>query len=123
MFYVQNNRIYITRGDDASIECSLTTDDGSRYPVQADDVIALTVRERPQAESLALLRVDGAPGTARIVLRGADTADIDPGRYSADLQLTTGDGKRYTFWPELEGMSRYMVKNFANFVIMPEVTV
>lgn len=57
------------------------------------------------------------------MLRGADTEDIDPGRYSADLQLTTGDGKRYTFWPELEGMSRYMVKNFANFVIMPEVTV
>ena len=31
-FYVEDGEIYITRGDDAYIECSIKTDDGSDTP-------------------------------------------------------------------------------------------
>lgn len=122
-FYVEDGEIYITRGDDAYIECSIKTDDGSEYPMQADDVITLTVRELPRADSPVLLSVRGAPGGTRIILRGADTEGIEAGRYSADMQLGTWDGRRYTFWPQLEGDSRYKTRNLKNFIVMPEVTV
>ena len=44
------------------------------------------------------------------------------GRYSADVQLTTAEGRRYTIWPTIAGSGRYVAKSFKNFIIMPEVT-
>ena len=122
-FYVENNAIYLTKGDDAALEVSsIAAEDGSQYSMQAGDVLTLTVRALPSADSPALIQIDSLPGVNRIVLRHADTAELDVGRYSADVQLTTADGKRYTVWPAITGSGRYVVKNLNNFVIMPEVT-
>ena len=122
-FYIESDVIYITKGDDAVLEVSsIAAEDGSQYSMQAGDVLTLTVRALPSAESPALIQVDSLPGVNRIVLRHADTAELDVGRYSADVQLTTADGKRYTVWPAITGSGRYVVKNLNNFVIMPEVT-
>ena len=90
--------------------------------MQAGDVLTLTVRALPSADSPALIQIDSLPGVNRIVLRHADTAELNVGRYSADVQLTTADGKRFTVWPTIAGSGRYVVKSFNNFVIMPEVT-
>ena len=90
--------------------------------MQAGDVLTLTVRALPSADSPALIQIDALPGSRRIVFSHADTAELDVGRYSADVQLTTADGKRYTVWPAITGSGRYVVKNLNNFVIMPEVT-
>lgn len=122
-FYVESNVIYITKGDDAVLEVSsITAEDGSAYSMQPGDVLTLTVRELPSESSPALLQVDSLPGESRIVIRHADTAELTVGRQSADVQLSTEDGKRYTIWPRLVGNLRYETKNFNNFVIMPEVT-
>ena len=122
-FYIENEAIYLTKGDDAALEVSsIAAEDGSEYSMQAGDVLTLTVRALPSAESPALIQIDSLPGVNRIVLRHADTADLDVGRYSADVQLTTAEGKRYTVWPAITGSGRYVVKNLNNFVIMPEVT-
>lgn len=122
-FYIESDVIYITKGDDAVLEVSsIAAEDGSQYEMQAGDVLTLTVRALPSADSPALIQIDSMPGVNRIVLRHADTADLDVGRYSADVQLTTADGKRYTVWPAITGSGRYVVKNLNNFVIMPEVT-
>ena len=122
-FYIESDVIYLTKGDDAALEVSsITAQDGSRYELQSEDVLTLTVRALPSADSPVLLQIDALPGSNRIVLRHADTAELDVGRYSADVQLTTAEGRRYTVWPTITGSGRYVVKNLNNFVIMPEVT-
>ena len=122
-FYIESGAIYLTKGDDAVLEVSsIAAQDGSQYEMQAGDVLTLTVRTLPSADSPALIQVDSLPGKNRIVLRHEDTAELNVGRYSADVQLTTADGLRNTIWPQISGAGRYVVKSYNNFVIMPEVT-
>lgn len=122
-FYIESDVIYITKGDDAVLEVSsIATEGGAEYELQGTDVLTLTVRALPSSEIPVLLQVDALPGSRRIVFSHADTAELDVGRYSADVQLTTAEGKRYTVWPTIAGSGRYVVKNLNNFVIMPEVT-
>ena len=123
-FYLESDVIYLTKGDDAALEISgITAQDGSQYELKSEDVLTLTVRALPSAESPVLIQIDSLPGSDRIVLRHADTAEMNVGRYSSDVQLTTADGKRYTIWPSVSGSGRYVVKSFNNFVVMPEVTI
>lgn len=122
-FYIESNVIYLTRGDDAVLEISsITAADGSEYALQDTDVLTLTVRTLPSAQSPVLIQIDALPGSNRIVFRSEDTAELNVGRYSADVQLTTAEGRRYTIWPMLRGNLRYETRSFNNFVIMPEVT-
>lgn len=123
-FYLESDVIYLTKGDDAVLEVSsIEAQDGSQYELKSEDVLTLTVRALPSAESPVLIQIDSLPGINRIVLRHEDTAELNVGRYSSDVQLTTADGKRYTIWPSVSGSGRYVVKSFNNFVIMPEVTI
>lgn len=122
-FYIESDVIYLTKGDDAVLEVSsIATEGGEEYALQDTDVLTLTVRALPSADSPALIQIDTLPGSNRIVFSHDDTAELDVGRYSADVQLTTAEGKRYTVWPTITGSGRYVVKNLNNFVIMPEVT-
>ena len=122
-FYIESDVIYLTKGDDAVLEVSsIATEGGAEYELQPEDELTLTVRALPSAQSPVLLQIDALPGSNRIVFRHEDTAELDVGRYSADVQLTTADGKRYTVWPTITGSGRYVIKNLKNFVIMPEVT-
>lgn len=123
-FFIENDVIYLTKGDDAVLEVSsVIANDGSEYPLQDTDVLTLTVRALPTALVPALIQIDGEPGDNTIVLNHEDTESLSVGKYSADVQLTTEDGKRYTIWPQLTGNLRYEAKNFGNFIVMPEVTV
>jgi len=122
MLQIDGNTVYLTRGDDAVLEMQPVAESGEAYAMQAGDVLTLTVREEPSAESQILFQIQSAPGSTRIVIRHEDTETVDVGRYSADIQLNTADGKRFTLWPELEGSYRYSVRNFRNFILMPEVT-
>lgn len=122
-FYIESDVVYLTKGDDAVLEVScITAADGGEYALQDTDVLTLTVRSLPSAQSPVKFQIDALPGSKRIVIRHEDTAELDVGRYSADVQLTTAEGKRFTVWPTIMGSGRYVVKNFNNFVIMPEVT-
>lgn len=122
-FYIESDVIYLTKGDDAVLEVSsIVTPSGSAYTLQDTDVLTLTVRSLPSSQYPARIQIDALPGSKRIVIRHEDTAELDVGRYSADVQLTTAEGKRFTVWPEIAGGGRYVVKSFNNFIIMPEVT-
>ena len=122
-FFIENNVIYLTKGDDAVLEASsITAADDEEYEMQSEDVLTLTVRSVPSDKSPVLIQIDSLPGSNRIVIGHADTAELNAGRYSADVQLNTADGKRYTIWPVLSGNQRYEMRSFNNFVIMPEVT-
>lgn len=122
-FYIESDVIYLTKGDDAVLEVSsITAEDGSAYELQDTDVLTLTVRALPSDQSPVLIQIDSLPGSNRIVIGHEDTVELDVGRYSADVQLTTAEGRRHTVWPTLSGNLRYEPRSFNNFVIMPEVT-
>ena len=122
MLKIEEGIIYLTHGDDAVLDVNMTNLEGAVYEMQPEDKLILTVREKPEENSAPLFVVESQIGTARIEIRSTDTDKTDPGQYSADIQLNTQDGKRYTVWPDLEGSARYKTSNFKNFVIMPEVT-
>lgn len=122
-FAIKNDVIYITRGDDAEINVTIRGDDGSVYNMQSGDQLILTVRALPTHDSDVLLSV--AANTNVLSLSHEATEALDAGKYSADVQLTTSVGKRRTIWPSVtDNMMRVVgVKNFCNFVILPEVTI
>lgn len=119
-FYVSDDCISITRGDDAALHVAITDDFGRPYPMCNGDSLTLTVRSSPSREGAVVFSTTS--DCPRIIITHQDTADAEVGRYSADIQLQTANGMRHTVWPKLEGSHRYRQANFMNFIIMPEVT-
>lgn len=122
------SQLWMVRGDDESIIVPLYIgegDDLAEYTMQPGDTLTLTVREMPSADSPVLLQITSAPGSNRIPIAHADTAQLDPGKYSADIQLLAQDGKRKSIWPDYDPAvsSRYKTRNMQNFVLLAEVTV
>ena len=122
MLKIEEGIIYLTKGDDAVLDVQMRNLEGEDYIMQPGDTLTLTVREKPEENSPPVFAAVSEPGSARIVINAQNTAEAEPGQYSADIQLTTQDNKRYTVWPDLEGSQRYKTSNMKNFVIMPEVT-
>lgn len=120
MLFVEENVIYITKGDDAGLDVTITDENGEAYAMQDGDTLTLTVRQLPEATSPKIFAVTSA--SSRIVLSAQDTAGAEVGQYSADIQLNSS-GRVRTVWPMLDGRERRTVRNFKNFVIMPEVTI
>lgn len=120
---IENEKMWMTRGDDETISVDITKSTGEPYAMQAGDVITLTVRAAPAQDSPVLLQVQSAPGSNRIIIRHEDTAELEYGAYSADIQLTTAEGLRKTIWPPEEAnASRLRSGNLKNFNLMSEVT-
>lgn len=123
MLSIIDDKIYMVRGDDEEIEVAVQNGDGTPYVVQPGDVFTLTVRENPSGESPVLLQTSSLPGSSRIIIRHADTSELNYGAYSADIQLLMADGKRKTIWPALKASaSRLSSSNLRNFNIASEVT-
>lgn len=121
MLYVDSDVINLTCGDDAVLSVSLKTDDGNDYDMSAREYLIFSVRKEPSDESGLLIEIESEPGTSQIRFTHADTVDVPPGLYSAEIQLMTEDNQRITVWPMLYGSSRYTVKNRNNFCLMNEV--
>lgn len=119
-FFVTDDSISITRGDDAVLQVTITDDFGRPYMMYGEDTLTLTVRSSPSREGNVIFSTSS--NTPRIIINHQDTVNAEVGRYSADIQLTTASGMRHTIWPKLEGSHRYRQANFMNFIIMPEVT-
>lgn len=119
MLQIDNDTIYITRGDDAMFRIVLKLN-GEEYAMSDGDALTLTVRVTPEESSPILAELTTTSDI--FTLRHADTADIPAGSYSADIQLMQSDGRRTTVWPTIVGGNRTRVHNFKNFNVMPEVT-
>ena len=120
MFRIEDDVIYLTRGDDASIEVDLRTGDGE-YEMEFGDTLTLTVRNTTGDEGELIFRVESDTNT--IVITHADTKEASVGQYSADIQLTTVDGHVFTVFPSnMETGQLKSDKNWKNFWLTPEVT-
>lgn len=119
MLKIENNKIYMVRGDDEVLQVAL-----EGYEMASGDTLTLTVRELPSNESKVLLSSTSAPGSNRIVIRHADTTEVPVGAYSADVQLLTADGLRRTVWPtNITDPTRQRAANMKNFILVSEVTI
>lgn len=127
MFDVDSKNIYLTRGDYANIACNLKfkneNEEWEDYEMQDGDFLTLTVREEASKQSPVLLEIISL--TNELKFFNDDTKNIPIGNYSADIQLTLSDGKRFTFWPEVTKEDNYNFrkeKNIKNFFLLSEVT-
>lgn len=121
-----NNKIYMYRGDDEALIVSIAADDGSPVEMGEEETLTLTVRQLPTHDSPVQLQCTSEPGSNRIAIPHEKTKDVEPGTYSADIQLMTAAGKRHTVWPAIDRdnllNASKMITNRANFVLYPEVT-
>lgn len=121
MIYIENNVINLTRGDDASLSVSLVTDSGDDYQMNENEFLTFGVRTTTENDSPVILQIESEHGSNLINFTHAATSEIDVGFYSAEIQLTTRDGKIVTVWPKLTGNTRIAKTNWKNFCIMSEV--
>ena len=113
--------ININVGDDGEITISLASDTGGPYTMASDEYLIFNVREKPTEDSELLIDIRSENGSNDIVISHNDTANLEPGYYSAEVQLMANDGKRITVWPKLEGTNKTSKSNRKNFCLMTEV--
>lgn len=122
MFRIEDDIIYITRGDNADLEVKVYIDEEQQteYELQEGDTITFTVRKIAKEESPVIFSITSTSN--RIVISHEDTNNADVGKYSADIQLNTASGDIITIWPKFDVIKQSKEYNFKNFCIMPEVT-
>lgn len=123
MLKIIDEKIYLRRGDDEILEVNLNAGEES-VQMGEGETLTLTVREQPSPDSPIIFTTTSAPGSNRIVISHADTADVAYGEYSADVQLMTAEGHRKTVWPDIDAnnLPKANDRNLKNFVLLPEVT-
>lgn len=115
MLIVEEGKIFLTRGDDAELTIVV-----SDYTQQEGDTIRLTVRENSGDTDEPLLEITTTTNVLTFEHEGTELLEV--GEYTADIQIDTVDGKRYTVWPVPDTAFRSRNANYRNFIIMPEVT-
>lgn len=96
MLKVDGNKIWLTRGDSATLKLTVYDSSGAEYDY-SQDTVKFTVK-RSWAESDALItKTVNADG--EIVLDAEDTADLPAGRYVYDVQITSDNGAVDTVIP------------------------
>lgn len=95
MLDVQNEKIYLTRGDTAYLEVELTTRSGESYaPIYGDK---LFFRLKKSANKGSLLLEKGINiNTLTLEISPEDTAGLEFGNYCYEVELVTALGQHFT---------------------------
>lgn len=119
--------VYIRKGDTETMSVKAKLADGTAYTFSEGDAVTFTVRELPDAGSEVLLEktvVSAGGASVDIVLTAEQTAALNAGKYSCDVQLTDADGHIKTLFPSVDtDEPKVKVKNWKNCVVEGEVTV
>lgn len=116
MLKVSGTTITMTRGDTAVLDVSLTDVTGAAYEMQAGDTLTITVRKTASESSDVLLTATS--DNTSLCIRPQDTAGIQPGACSYDIQLNTAQGDVFTVIGAESSNAA-----LRNFVLLPEVTI
>ena len=95
MLEVVDNRIYLTRGDSASIDVRLTDATGAEYEPVAGDRMYFRLKNAVFGNTLQLVK-EILPTTLTLTLSAADTANLELGTYRYEVELVTSSGDRFT---------------------------
>ena len=86
MFYVDNNDIFISKGNSAAFKANLT-EDGEPYELKDGDVLTLTAEKDGAAVLQLTANAEGV-----FSFEPSATSQLEAGDYSYDLKLTAADG-------------------------------
>lgn len=89
MYKVINNKIYLTRGNSASLPLDVVDKDGNSYAVQPDDAVVMTVK-KTTADTTYLIQKQLVNGVFSFV--PSDTESLSFGDYIYDVWLTMANG-------------------------------
>ena len=119
---VENGVIKHTKGDTGGLRITrIVLDDGTEYTLKPGDGLIFTVRAKPSEDSPILIQM--TTNTTEFTFTPADTKNLKPGRYSADVELITASGLTFTIWPKKKKSKiQPSYANFENFWLWPEVT-
>lgn len=87
MLKVLNKEIHLSKGDDASIEISLTREN-QPYILENGDKVVFSVGETELRKELT----NEGGSTVNLVLSPADTKNLNTGFYYYDLKMLYGNG-------------------------------
>ena len=95
MLDVQNEKIYLTRGDTAYLDVELTTSSGEPYTPTYGDKLYFRLKKSVNKGSLLLEREINI-NTLTLELSPEDTAGLDFGSYCYEVELVTALGQHFT---------------------------
>lgn len=121
MLQVVNNIIYLTKGDNEVLPVTVTKNGGEAYEMGENEFLRLTVRRLPNKTSQMLFMAESNPGSNRIIIPAEATAEMEPGKYSADIEHVDSAGRPNTIWPDNTTVKPSDEKSFNNFCLTPEV--
>ena len=99
MFIIDDNRIYLTRGDTADIAVSLKNLDDSDYEMQEGDTLWFRLKRyatKDNSEILVEKTADVYDEEVIISLVPEDTLGLAFGEYRYEVELVTAEDKHYT---------------------------
>lgn len=94
MLQIIKNQIRLTRGDTGIFNVHVTDTAGEPYELQEGDEIRFTVRKTPTSGDIFIQK-----SGPEIILNPEDTARMQFGKYSYDVELTREDGTVDTVIP------------------------
>lgn len=89
MFKIENNKMSITRGDDAMFTVTLENHDGTPYSMEQGDILTFTVKTSTTTPKI-LLQKTSDDGDFKIT--HSDTSSMQYGDYRYDVQFTNSSG-------------------------------
>ena len=96
MLVIKNNRIYLTRGDTATLQLTLENQDGKAVKIEPGDTLVLTVKKL--ASDINPLIQLTADESGQFAIEPADTEGLKAGVYMYDIQMNR-EGNIYTVIP------------------------
>lgn len=96
MLKVENNTIYLTRGDSANLNVEIINDAGDIYTLEDGDVCEFTVKKYTTSNEV-ILKKQITNGEMKI--NPDDTRNLDYGIYYYDVQVTMKNGDVCTVIP------------------------
>ena len=93
MLYVDNENVFLTRGDSCDLIVTIRDITGSIYEMQAGDILTFTIKVNCNTEDIIIQK---EISSNIITLTPADTEKLAYGAYWYDVQLTTAGEDIYT---------------------------
>ena len=95
MLEINNNRIYLTRGDTAYITVALTDSSGNNYTPIAGDKIYFRLKKNVFGNNLILVK-EVNTSTLKLELNPSDTQNLDFTSYRYEIELVKASGECFT---------------------------
>lgn len=107
MFSIDGNTIKLTRGDSATFNIEITTEDGKAYELSGKDKIEFTLKNSV-IEDRIIIQKQGPT----VNITHEDTKNLPFGSYVYDVQITFENGNRDTIIAPEQNMDGTVIPNF-----------